>query len=200
MKLTQIEKIYDPKSFTALIDTLLTRFDSPKVFSEDPSVDIENIAKNVGINGIVYAPSEEFYGTHAILEDAVLKINQSDSRAKQIFSIAHEIGHIVLGHIDITAEYKVARRGISGITELQKRLETENIVRTALLMEIIYEKTADFFAASLLVPLSRFLLWEDRPDADIAKAFGVEEKCIKERRKEVETIMPELALDTKAAG
>jgi len=200
MKLTQIETIYDPKPFTFLVDTLLTKFDPPKVYSEDPSVDIENIAKNVNIDKIIYVPGEELNGLHAVLEGSILKINRDDPRAKQVFSIAHEVGHIVLGHIGITAEYKVARLGISGVAELQKKLETESIIRVDQLIKIIHEKTADFFAASLLVPLNRFLLWEERPDADIAKAFGVEEKCIRERRKEVETILPELALDTRAVG
>jgi len=198
MKIDQ--QIYNVKSISSLVDSLLTQYDTAKVFSEDPSVDIEKIAKNCGIEDIIPVSPEDLEGRHAVLENSKLKINKSDSRKKQVFSIAHEIGHIVLGHIDITAKYKVARHGISGRTKLQKMLATENIIRTDLLQELVHEELADFFAACLLVPINRFLLWEDKPDHEIANAFGVEEKCIKKRRQEVETVLPDLAKDTQPIG
>jgi hypothetical protein len=61
--------------------------------------------------------------------------------------------------------------------------ETGGIVRKAI-GQTIEEEVADYFAANLLVPTERFILWEDRSDAEIARAFGVPEKCIRKRREE----------------
>jgi Zn-dependent peptidase ImmA (M78 family) len=47
------------------------------------------------------------------------------------------------------------------------------------------EEMADYFAANLLVPVERFLLWEDKSDSEIAKAFKVSKACIKKRRGEI---------------
>lgn len=196
-------QIYNIKSIFALVDMLLAKYDTPKVYSKDPSVDIENIAKSCGIEEIIQVPGEAIEGRHAILENSSLlrlKVDEADSKKKQAFSIAHEIGHIVLGHIDITAEYKVARHGISGKNELLLKLNTEAIIKTELLQKYVYEELADYFAANLLVPINRFLLWEDKSDAEIADAFGVEEKCIIKRRQEIENDLLDLALNTLPVG
>ena len=47
------------------------------------------------------------------------------------------------------------------------------------------EEMADYFAANLLVPTERFILWEDKSDSEIAKAFKVSRACIKKRREEI---------------
>jgi len=51
--------------------------------------------------------------------------------------------------------------------------------------DLYNEEIADYFSANLLVPLERFVLWEDRPDDEIADAFQVPVNCIKKRREEV---------------
>ena len=203
MKLKQIQQVCNIKTISALVDTLLSAYDTPKVYSEDPSVDISKIAINLGIEEVVPVPSGELEGNHAIFENSRIKIDKDDPKEKQVFSVAHEIGHIVLGHIDITAKYKVARHGISRINEQYRKIMTENIkniISIQLLQELVDDRLADFFAASLLVPVNRFLLWEDRPDDEIATAFGVEEKCIIKRRQEIKDILPELVLNTQAMG
>jgi len=48
------------------------------------------------------------------------------------------------------------------------------------------EEISDYFAANLLVPTERFILWEDKSDSKIAKAFKVPIKCIKKRREEIQ--------------
>lgn len=47
------------------------------------------------------------------------------------------------------------------------------------------EEMADYFASNLLVPIERFLLWEEKTDRAIAKAFKVSPACIKKRRQEI---------------
>jgi len=198
MKLKQIQQACNAKKITALVDRLLSAYDTPKVYSEDPSVDIYEIAKSLGVEEIIEVPDEELEGHHAIFEDSKIKIAKGDSREKKIFSIAHEIGHFVLGHIDITAKYKVARHGNSKINELYDQAMAKEIIDTRLLQEVVDDRLADFFAASLLVPISRFLLWEDKQEAEIATAFRVEKKCIAKRGKEIRDILPELVMDTQA--
>ncbi|WP_461255369.1 ImmA/IrrE family metallo-endopeptidase [Treponema sp. R80B11-R83G3] len=51
--------------------------------------------------------------------------------------------------------------------------------------DIIEDEIADYFAANLLVPTERFILWEDKSDQEIAKAFKTVEACIQKRRTEV---------------
>ena len=203
MKLKQIQQVCNIRMITALVDTLLTTYDTPKVYSEDPSVDISKIAMNLGIEEVISVPSEELEGNHAIFENSKIKIDKDDPKEKQVFSIAHEIGHIVLGHIDITAKYKVARHGTSRINEQYKKImagHTKKVIITDLLQELVNDEVADFFAASLLVPINRFLLWEDKENDEVAAAFGVEEKCIGKRRQEINDILPELVLNTQAMG
>lgn len=51
--------------------------------------------------------------------------------------------------------------------------------------DLYNEEVADYFAANLLVPVERFVLWEDRPDEEIAAAFKVSANCIAKRREEI---------------
>jgi len=51
--------------------------------------------------------------------------------------------------------------------------------------DLYNEEIADYFAANLLVPIERFMLWEDKPDDEIAEKFKVPLECIKKRREEV---------------
>lgn len=48
------------------------------------------------------------------------------------------------------------------------------------------EAKRDYLKYYVQVPTERFVLWEDKPDEVIAKAFGVDLKCIAKRRKEIE--------------
>jgi len=47
------------------------------------------------------------------------------------------------------------------------------------------EEMADYFAANLLVPVERFILWKDKSDRTIAEAFKVSTACIRKRRQEI---------------
>jgi len=47
------------------------------------------------------------------------------------------------------------------------------------------EEMADYFAANILVPTERFILWKNKSNRIIAKKFNVPEACISKRRKEI---------------
>ena len=76
----------------------------------------------------------------------------------------------------------------------------EKIINIFLLKNLLNDILADFFAANLLVPLNRFLLWEDKSDIEIADKFCVEERCIQKRRQEINDIIPVLVVNTQAIG
>ena len=66
-----------------------------------------------------------------------------------------------------------------------KFLNYKNLIKDAT-NKLADEELADYFAANLLVPTSRFLLWEDKSNRQIAKAFKVPIRCIKKRREEIQ--------------
>ena len=151
-------------------------------YSENPWVDIEAIAKGNDIIGIKYVRTEAIWGkypkAHAYIdfEESVIYVSNADNPEKQRFSIAHELFHyiFVLLNKDGSALSIAARRGDTWKKENAGSEEAEG------------EDIADFFAANLLVPTERFILWEDKTDKEIAAAFGVEEECIQKRKKEIE--------------
>jgi Zn-dependent peptidase ImmA (M78 family) len=174
---------YDIKAIDQYVNKLLAEYDDPeKIYSIDPSVDILKIAKACGIKEIQYVSPEELHGEHAIFEDGVVKIDKRDTEGQRLFDIAHEVGHIVFNHIDMSVEYKVARQGTRRKPELSPQ-------------ERKIEDLADHFAANLLIPIHRFQLWEAKLDKEIARVFKVEERCIQKRREE---IGPETSLLTAA--
>jgi Zn-dependent peptidase ImmA (M78 family) len=149
---------------------------------ENPQVDIEAIAKKLGINEIQYVSpdviSTKHPNAHAYIdvEQGVIYVSNVDNRAKQCFSIAHEIFHFlfILRNDDGSTLKAVARRGETW----KKQNEGSD--------EAVGEDIADYFAANLLIPTERFILWEDKGDEEIARAFGVETRCIAIRREEIE--------------
>jgi len=161
------------------INMMIPQTDSGN-FSENPSVDIETIAKKVGITDIqrvlpqICTDAGIVNIKHAVLIGTVIFLNSNDNSEKQRFSIAHEIYHFLQRKPEENDLLQiVARQG-----EAWKK---ENEGSTTAVEETI----ADYFAANLLIPTERFVLWEDKTDEEIADAFGVEPKCIRERKKEL---------------
>jgi len=128
------------------IGELLTKLNIPFAFDADFPRDI---------SGIVY------------VEDGGVKIavNKSDSRQRRVFSLAHELGHYKLGHIEQGAKYRISTY----------RYDDSN--------ETIEETEANYFAATLLVPRRR-LVWaleQSRSIKTIADYFGVSVPVINNR-------------------
>jgi len=148
-------------------------------FSENPFVDIETIARKAGIDiqrvqPEIFIDKEIIYIKHAVLIGTVIFLNIHDNPEKQRFSIAHEIYHFFMRRPEEDNLLQaVARQG-----EAWKKENAGSITA-------VEETIADYYAANLLIPTERFILWEDKTDEEIAAAFGVEPKCIRERRKEI---------------
>jgi hypothetical protein len=86
---------------------------------------------------------------------------------------------------------KLIRIGNQFDGELILKSPNEFILKAA--DDLYNEEIADYFSANLLVPIERFVLWEDKLDDEIAAAFQVTEDCIKKRREEVELELEYLA-------
>ena len=146
---------------------------------KDPSINIENFAKAHGIVDIhrvdpeINIDGKTVHIKHAILLGAMIFLNDDDNPEKQRFSIAHEMFHFLVRRPNVGRLVQtVARRG-----EDWKRKNEGS-------PEAVEETIADYFAANLLIPTEQFILWEDKTNEEIARAFGVEPKCIKKRREE----------------
>jgi Zn-dependent peptidase ImmA (M78 family) len=220
-------------------------------FSEKPFVDIETLAKNVGITEIKPVPPEEINYEHARLRGTVILVNDNDSPEEKRFSVAHEVYHFICTEkeaarsvanpkLDIwenhyenadeeifmklaqatSKEYGKVVSGYIGkpISEKTEKIVYEKIGKAVfeimgrnvakingktiskkttlsfykeikkafddVITETVEEEIADYFAANLLVPTERFILWEEKTDEEIARAFGVTMECIRKRRKE----------------
>ena len=222
--------------------------DDGDCFSDNPLVDIEAIALNVGIKKIERVPPEKVYDEHAHLEGKTILVNKEDSLEEQRFSIAHEIYHHlmntnktenevpqaarsnlqysifktqlknndknikqaikaigmliyenigkpiseitkynILGKISISI-FKVTEKNLTDKKTANKSISNffDEIIKTINeeISKAIDEEIADYFAANLIVPTERYILWEDKTDDEVARAFGVNVGCIRKRRNE----------------
>ncbi|MCB9065470.1 MAG: ImmA/IrrE family metallo-endopeptidase [Chitinophagales bacterium] len=98
-------------------------------------VKIEDIAKGLGLKVIPYAFEEDISGT-LIIEKKVIGFNQTESRVRRRFTIAHELGHYIL-HQNKKAIF---------LDKLFRLNNTSDEQNPELEME------ANIFAASILMP------------------------------------------------
>jgi len=157
-------------------------------YSENPFVDVEAIAKKCGITSIKNVPKNNILDKHALLIGTEIYISNQDNQEKQRFSIAHEIFHFLTRWPGSDLIQAVARQGE---TWKKKKAGTA---------EAIEEEITDYFAANLLIPTERFILWEDKTDEEIARAFGVEEKCVRKRREEIDHELDLMAPKNLSSG
>jgi Zn-dependent peptidase ImmA (M78 family) len=181
------------------VNELLLRYDDlTKNQAIDPSVDIESIAHACGIKTIEYVSPDMLDGKHAIFRDGIVKIDQTDAPGQRRFDLAHEIGHIVFKYIttDTIKGFSLKLVRMKGGGFIIKKIPEDKVSKKAArhgesrkaelpLDEQAIEVFLDRFAANLLVPISRFQLWENKGEKEIADAFHVEEKCIIKRKEEI---------------
>jgi len=187
------------KAINEKVNELLQKYDDrTKNPAIDPSVDIMKIAHAFGIEKVEYVSPGKLDGKHAIFRDGIVMIDETDSPGQRIFDLAHEVGHSVFQYFttDTTkiVEFKIVRNANGELIikpffaeAVSKKAARQGESRKSELSpgEQKIEIFLDRFAANLLVPISRFQLWEDRVDEEIANAFHVEKKCIIKRREEI---------------
>jgi len=162
--------------------------------AENPLVDIEAIAKRIGISAILPAPPEVVGNEHSLLiRDNIILLNNKDSQEVRRFSIAREVAHLVNGDISKNMPY-IAKAIDKQWESMNKKLASDREfdirrIKSAIHEEmeaVVDKEIAGYFAANLLVPTKRFILWKDKPDEEIARAFAVSVACIQKRRSEIE--------------
>jgi Zn-dependent peptidase ImmA (M78 family) len=163
-------------------------------YAENPRVDIEVVARKIGIKAILLAPPEAVRYKHSLLlERDMVLLNEEDSNEELRFSIAHEIANFVIGDNNKNMSF-IARAVNNQWESLKKNLANSSEFNIMRVMSVIQkeiekavdEEIADYFAANLLVPTKRFLLWKNKSDEEIACAFEVSITCIQKRRLEIE--------------
>ena len=117
-------------------------------------VKIEDIAKAQGLKVVPYPFGEDISGT-LIIAESVIGFNQTESRVRRRFTIAHELGHYILHRELKTIFLDKLFRLNNNSTEQNQELEME----------------ANIFAASILMPES--LIRKEVANIDLD--FGSEE-------------------------
>ena len=137
--------------------------------------DIEYVAKNLGLNVYITNIKDHFQNTAYpkdisgfLLKDNdeyAIFVNENDSETRQRFTIAHEIGHYILGHLK-NEEYKISYRD-----ELTSK-GTD-----------MHEIEANAFAAELLMPeeLISFAYRRTSDTSELADWFNVSTDAIEIR-------------------
>jgi Zn-dependent peptidase ImmA (M78 family) len=139
-------------------------------FLSEPPIIAEDLAKNYGLWVKHSKLKTEYHNISGFIlkESSTIVINQSEPAYRKNFTIAHELGHYLLGHLD-SPDYGVFYR--RPIMEQDGKLE----------------KIANCFAANLLVPediLKKYI--KDYPFAtneQLAGIFGVSTEVIGYRKK-----------------
>jgi hypothetical protein len=134
---------------------------------EKAPVDVVYIAKGLGFEVHDYPFVEESVSAVLIIEGGVrgIGVNKASAPTKKRFSIAHEIGHYLLGHGDFADSEKTFEDGAYNYADPQNRQESE----------------ANEFAAELLMPerlLRQDLAELGRDVPALAKKYQVSEQAL----------------------
>lgn len=75
-----------------------------------------------------------------------------------------------------------------------------NIMLKKDISDVVEDELADYFAANLIVPTERFVLWKYKKDEKTARAFKVTRKCISKRRDELNYELEAIAPKELSSG
>lgn len=99
-----------------------------------------------------------------LTQNAIL-VNENESKQRQTFTIAHELGHFLLHREELG--------NIPDLLVVYRDGKSDNAL----------EKEANHFAANLLVPDFLLNQYSFTPDEILAKVFGVSLDVVQHRRK-----------------
>ena len=113
---------------------------------KEPPISVIEIAKGLGINVIAYGFGEGVSGILVVENNkSTIGYSTSDSKVRQRFTIAHELGHFILHHNSTQPEQLfVDKNFLIKYRGCQKYSQAE----------IQHEQQANSFAAELLMPKS----------------------------------------------
>jgi Zn-dependent peptidase ImmA (M78 family) len=125
----------------------------------EPPIDIIKVADCCGLV-VEYVDRKAGFSGQLIRERRVIEVQVSDHRHRQRFTIAHEIGHYVLGHTPVYSEFN------EDIATNPRRIN---------------DRQADAFASELLMPesqLKEYFLEFRRDYKAIARKFDVSDTAM----------------------
>jgi len=203
--------------------------DENTCYSKRPFVNARIIAEKLNLQ-VREVPGKFIDNKHAVLikEKGIILLNKSDNQGEQLFSIAHEIFHYIFWidqlflqneKMALIAEKKriwtkqLNNEELQDSKTLKKKLNNNYSERRFAAREFeeafekdiaIEDEIADYFAANLLIPIERFILWVNKPEKDIARAFRVVDKSIEKRKTEIvfelELLSPEKQISETEMG
>lgn len=149
-------------------ETLLDRlaYDAPPISPLD-------IAASFGLTISLVSMPDEYSDVAGFLDEAqkIIFINKDETFTRQMFTVAHELGHFLL-HKDIIQsnpdEYKILYRN------------------AALQDGSVLEQEANCFAANLLVPSNMLKKYQEFPNTTLATLFQVSPEVIGFRKKDLQ--------------
>jgi Zn-dependent peptidase ImmA (M78 family) len=140
---------------------------------EKPPIDVIRLCQDLGIEVVPEELDDEISGILVLQQHPVIAVNRKHSRARQRFTIAHEIGHFVLHKSRKDAVF-VDRAAM----HFRNQVSSKGVDPS--------EVAANHFAAALLMPqqmLEEDLRSIDESIADVhviqlAKKYGVSEQAM----------------------
>lgn len=136
-------------------------------YISEPPIDVIEIAQNLGVD-IKYIDFGEKYNNVAgyikiVEEKKTIYVNKNDALNRQIFTIAHELGHLILHK-----------------TQLENKSDIAILLRTPIGNNEIdpLEKEANCFAANLLVPTVMLNQHKDKSIDILVNIFKVSKDVI----------------------
>jgi Zn-dependent peptidase ImmA (M78 family) len=162
------------------INDYILEEDANTVYSKKPCVNIRKIAKKIGLK-TEKVQDESIDYKRVVLRDTTIYLNKESGKKEQSFSIARVIFHFIFSQ----KKYRDLMPAVS-----EKKEKWEKGMRADRGMAVsansnIEDVIAGYFAANVLLPIERFVLWEDKTDEEIARAFKVVKECVQARRKEI---------------
>ena len=159
----------------ATVRTKFVREMASKVLAEcgitEPPINLKHV---VEVKGFVYMEVDTFPDNVSALFIAkggqnYALVNAKHHPNRQRFSLAHELGHIILQHKGVDLEEDVSTIDTPPENSGDSRRRDPR------------EKEADIFASALLIPLGMLKKEHSKKDADIekmAKVFGVSQQAM----------------------
>jgi Zn-dependent peptidase ImmA (M78 family) len=148
------------------------RADALTVPYSTPPIPVLEIAEQNGVNVVFsnFGKHSEVVAGFCDFAEAKLYVNIGDARPRQLFTMAHELGHWIL-HRDIF----LANPDAYPVLPRFQAPDSKNPL----------EQEANCFAANLLVPTRLLMPVKDSPVSALAGIFGVSRSMMENRLKNV---------------
>lgn len=177
------------RNFSKEVSNLLS---SLGIGSDSDTVDMNSIVEKLGLK----ISFDKTLNVHAKINGDTITLNANDDESQQRFSMAHEIGHIILkdylnvnisnNKTGLNINYNYKDRDLLDVArEIGKTKKIEEHNDEPVLANDMYEEAVDYFAAQFLVPANKLCVHISEDNDKLASRFGVKPSCIAKRKIEL---------------